>query len=255
MSKLHLEAPAKWVNGQPITVWVVGCGGNGGEAVDALSQFHLAHKALGGAGLEVAIFDDAVVREVNLVRQRFWHEDIGQYKAITLAHRYNQLLGLKWQGIPFRLEDAVAQYKPKKAPDLIISAVDLASSRRYIAKAFIEQMDIRSFSSVLWLDLGNQARSGQAILGYLVPNDEYPNVVAHYPELADMEDDTTKSCSTAEAIRNQDCLINRMITTAGMGLVWELLRHGYTDKNGIVVDMASGMQMPLAFPDVKAAAA
>jgi hypothetical protein len=45
----------------------------------------------------------------------------------------------------------------------------------------------------------------------------YPNVLDAYPEIPTLEDDHTKSCSAADAIRTQDCLVNRAVTTAGMG--------------------------------------
>lgn len=250
-----LKAPASWINGDPVNVWVIGAGGNGGEVADALAQFHTAIQSLGGGGLSVAIFDDAEVREVNLVRQRFWAADVGQSKAVTLAHRYNTLLGTDWQGIPLKLESAIKRYNPRVPPQLIISAVDLPSARRFISNGFCENTEAdsahfrrASLVNTLWLDLGNRARNGQAVLGTLLESSEFPNVMAHYPELADLKDDHTKSCSTAEAISYQDCLINRMISAAGMSLVWELLRHGQTDKNGVVLDLASGMQMPIAFP-------
>lgn len=252
-----MKAPERWVNGEAITVWVIGSGGNGGEVVDALAQFHTGLLALGGAGLKVAIFDDAIVREVNLVRHRFWAGDVGEYKAITLAHRYNCLLGTDWQGIPMRLEDALDHYKPSRAPSLVISAVDLPSARRFIGNGMSPYgsepcsgvLSRGHLSDTLWLDLGNRARSGQAVLGKLLTDEQYPNVIAHYPEVCDMEDDNTKSCSTAEAIATQDCLINRAVSAAGMSIIWEMLRYGETNKNGIVIDLASGMQMPITFPE------
>lgn len=256
-----LEAPSSWVSGHPVNVWVVGAGGNGGEVVDALAQFHTALQALGSPGLSVAIMDDAKVREVNLVRQRFWAADVGQYKAIALAHRYNMLLGTNWQGIPLRLEDSLTRYQPRQAPSLIISAVDLPSARRFIGNGLSSgeyckgELSPHHLHNTLWLDLGNRARNGQAVLGKLLNDANYPNVTAHYPELADLADDHTKSCSTAEAIATQDCLINRMVATAGMNLIWELLRHGKTSKNGVVVDLESGMQMPIPFPSVDVDAA
>lgn len=257
--KALLTAPDSWLNGSPIRVWVIGAGGNGGEVADALAQFHTALLALGGAGLSVAIFDDAIVREVNIVRQRFWPSDVGCHKAITLANRYNCLLGTQWQGIPSRIEDALTRYKPKHAPDLIISAVDLPSVRRFIGNGFAPseaeacsgELSRYQLINTLWLDLGNRARSGQAVIGKLLQDKQYPNVIGHYPELTDLEDDNSKSCSTAEAIATQDCLVNRMVATAGMSIVWELLRQGSTHKNGVVVDLASGMQMPIAFPEVE----
>ena len=247
-----LKAPSSWLNGEPVSVWLIGAGGNGGEALDALAQFHTGLLALGGAGLSVAVMDDALVREVNLVRQRFWEADVGQHKASTLVHRYNCLLGTDWTGIPMRLEDALTHFAPRHAPDLVISAVDLPSVRRFIGNGMRDadaegHFRPHALTQTLWLDLGNKARSGQAVLGTLLPSPKAPNVLAHYPELADMQDDPSKSCSTAESIAGQDCLTNRIVTTAGMAIVWELLRHGETTKNGVVVDMVSGMQMPIPF--------
>lgn len=233
-----LNAPDYWLN-RSVSVWLVGAGGNGGECLDALAQFSTALEALGGYPLNVVVMDDARVREVNLVRQRFWATDLGQNKAVCLASRYNLLLGTAWQGLPVRIED-VMQMELEK-PDLVISAVDLPSVRRWIA-------DCTALKNCLWLDLGNANRNGQAVIGK-IGDDDYPTVEKHYPELADLEDDNTKSCSTAEAIAAQDCLVNRTVATAGMNIVWELLRAGATNKNGIVIDLKSGMQMPISFPD------
>lgn len=232
-----LHAPNRWLN-RLASVWLVGAGGNGGEVLDALAQFSTALVALGGHPLKVTVIDGAMVREVNLVRQRFWATDIGQNKAICLVNRYNMLLGTQWEAYPGDVEEAVEALPGR--PDLIISAVDVPSVRRWIAEK-------RLFIDCLWLDLGNADRNGQAVLG-CIGDDQYPTVEKHYPELADLKDDNTKSCSTAEAIAAQDCLVNRTVATAGMNIVWELLRTGRTDKNGIVIDLKSGMQMPLAFP-------
>ena len=238
----NLKAPDVWADRGTVTVWVVGAGGNGGEVIDALAQFSLALKALGGPELEVTIIDDAKVREVNLVRQRFWAGDVGAFKSITLANRYNLLLGMRWQGVPGRLEDVAEELS--SAPDILITAVDLASTRRWVGS---HRWRCSARSPLIWLDLGNNARNGQAILGSF-GGEGHPTVLDHYPEIEGMADDTTKSCSTAEAIAAQDCLVNRAVATAGMSLIWELLRHGSTRKNGIVIDLASGQQIPIAFP-------
>ncbi|CAM3782128.1 PRTRC system ThiF family protein [Vreelandella rituensis] len=245
MTANTLTAPRSWLNA--INVLVIGAGGNGGEAVDALAQFHVAMLALGHPqGLSVTILDDGEVREANLVRQRFWPGDLGQYKAICLANRYNLMMGLDWKGLPFRFEDARdSNLITTGCHDLIITAVDTPSARREVHATYADQ---KHYSKPIWLDLGNNQRNGQAILGRLGDN-RYPTVVELYPELADMADDPRKSCSAADALGKQDCLINRMVTTAGMNLIWELIRHGETTKNGVILDMASGRQLPRHFPD------
>lgn len=68
-----------------------------------------------------------------------------------------------------------------------------------------------------------------------------------YPEMASLEDDTTKSCSVAESLRSQDCLINRAISTAGMSIVWEILRHGETSKHWVILNLETGEQATFPF--------
>ena len=237
-----LEAPRSWMN--QIRVLLIGAGGNGGEVVDALAQFHTALMALGHpAGISLTIIDDGDVREANIVRQRFWPGDIGTPKAIALANRYNLMMGLNWTGLPVRFEDAVAGSMVDSSVDLVITAVDTPSARRAVHAHYSR----RHFAPI-WLDLGNNARNGQAVIG-IPGNKDFPSTLELYPEVADMEDDTRKSCSTAEAIASQDCLINRAVSTAGMSLVWELMRHGRTTKNAVILDLASGRQLPRRFPE------
>ncbi|WP_434676648.1 PRTRC system ThiF family protein [Pseudomonas sp. D3-10] len=239
------KTPASWVERAPRIV-VIGAGGNGSEVVDALASFHHALRSLGHPeGLEVTVIDDAIVREPNLVRQRFWPCDLGQFKAISLVNRYNLMLGTSWEALPFRFPSQET-IEAMRAADLIISAVDLSSARRAIASSALISRHC------MWLDLGNEARHGQVVFGAAHSNKRgiYPNVMDAYPEIETLEDDNKKSCSVAEAIRSQDCLVNRAVTTAGMSIVWELLRTGETDKHWITVDLASGSQNTFPFPPV-----
>lgn len=57
---------------RPLTVTLVGCGGNGSEFLDGLIKIHQGLIALGAVGLDVTAFDDDVVSSSNIVRQRFW---------------------------------------------------------------------------------------------------------------------------------------------------------------------------------------
>ncbi|WP_407364100.1 PRTRC system ThiF family protein (plasmid) [Pseudomonas luteola] len=237
------KTPDHWRSKAPRIV-VIGAGGNGSEVVDTLAAFHHALVSLGHpAGLHVTIIDDSVVREPNLVRQRFWPCDLGQNKAISLANRYNLMLGLSWTGLPYRFP-CKQTYSAIEGADLIISAVDLPSARRDISRI---QYGKRL---CMWLDLGNGHRHGQAVFGALHEQNRrrYPCVVDVFPEIATLEDDPRKSCSAAESIATQDCLINRAVTTAGMSIVWELLRYGQTSKHCVSVNLETGEQMTAGFP-------
>jgi len=237
------KTPDHWRSKAPRIV-VIGAGGNGSEVVDTLAAFHHALVSLGHpAGLHVTIIDDSVVREPNLVRQRFWPCDLGQNKAISLANRYNLMLGLSWTGLPYRFP-CKQTYSAIEGADLIISAVDLPSARREISRI---QYGKRL---CMWLDLGNGHRHGQAVFGALHDQNRrrYPCVVDVCPEIATLEDDPRKSCSAAESIATQDCLINRAVTTAGMSIVWELLRYGQTSKHCVSVNLETGEHMTAGFP-------
>ena len=238
------KQPNSWF-GRSIDIVVIGAGGNGSEVIDALATFHHALISLGRpGGLNVTIIDDAKVRESNLVRQRFWPCDMGQYKAVALANRFNLALGLQWVGLPFRFPDNRVQEAIENA-DLVITAVDLPSVRTAVA-----DIDWRLQSEAMWLDLGNGHRHGQAVFGALNKRNRnrYPCVIDLFPEIREMPDDDTKSCSAAESLKTQDCLINRTVTTAGLSVIWEVLRYGSTGKNLIVVDLETGGQSAHLFP-------
>ncbi|MDT4800945.1 PRTRC system ThiF family protein [compost metagenome] len=241
--QIVFTTPASWSSRAPRIV-VIGAGGNGSEVVDCLASFHHAMRSLGHEyGLDVTIIDDGVVREPNLVRQRFWPCDLDQYKAVSLANRYNLMLGVEWTGLPYRFPRAETTRAVASA-DLIISAVDLPSAR--VAIGALSGLS----PSAMWLDLGNEARHGQIVFGAISPKlrKTYPNVLDAYPEIPTLADDTSKSCSVAASLRSQDCLVNRAVTTAGMAIVWELLRYGETAKHWLVVNLETGEQAAHPFP-------
>lgn len=221
-----MNAPNSWV-GKQVSIAVIGAGGNGAEVVDCLATFNSALIALGSFGIQVSVFDPGMVRQVNLVRQRFWASDIGQNKAIALVNRYNVSLGTSWIAVP-----APFPYDDSQHFDIIITAVDVPSVRARIA-------DLEIYSKLIWLDLGNMSSHGQAVLGEISKRtvDRHPNVVDLYPEIRNMVDDLTKSCSAEESLSTQGMLMNRMITTAAMPMIWNLLRHGKTDYQAVYVDL------------------
>ena len=237
------DAPVSWMS-KAINIVVIGAGGNGSEAVDTLASFHHALVSLGHPyGLSVTVIDDSKVREPNLVRQRFWPCDLGQYKAVVLANRYNMMLGLNWVGLPCRYPSDQAN-AAIRAADIVITAVDLPSARRALAAHNAPPRNC------MWLDLGNDHRHGQAVFGSLcsTKRESYPSVMELFPELETLPDDNTKSCSAAESLATQDSLINRAVTTAGMSIIWDVLRYGRTTKHFISINLETGEQYAVGFP-------
>jgi PRTRC genetic system ThiF family protein len=103
----------------------------------------------------VTLVDPDTVSETNCVRQPFCRTEIGFPKAIVLAHRINLFWGLNWQGI----QATIQQVKKGTEVDFVIGCVDTRKARRAIDKWVL------SSRVLYWLDLGNNASSGQFVLG------------------------------------------------------------------------------------------
>jgi PRTRC genetic system ThiF family protein len=113
-------------------------------------------------GLQVTLIDPDTVSETNCVRQPFCRTEIGFPKAIVLTHRINLFWGLDWEGTQAQIQ----QVARSAGVDFVIGCVDTRKARRAIDKW------THKARVMYWLDLGNDARSGQFVLGQ--PNNQ-PN--------------------------------------------------------------------------------
>jgi PRTRC genetic system ThiF family protein len=140
-----------------VRVLVVGCGGNGSAIAAGLPYLHQALLAYGHPeGIHVTLLDPDVITPTNCVRQPFSQSEIGLYKSVVLANRLNLFWGLDWEGIPERLD-------PKRrldGVDIVIGCVDTRAARAPIAKCAEDWSEVG-----YWLDIGNNADSGQFVLG------------------------------------------------------------------------------------------
>jgi PRTRC genetic system ThiF family protein len=169
--------------------------------------------------------------------------EIGFPKAIVLAHRINLFWGLNWQCMQAQIQ----QVAKNADVDLVIGCVDARKARRGIEKWVLH-------SRVLyWLDLGNNAASGQFILGQ--PNNQVnrkkkhrlPTVTELFPEIAaaGAKDDDQPSCSAAEALIRQEPFINQNLAYQALGMLTQLLHHGSLSYQGGFCNLATGQVMPL----------
>ena len=237
---------------RPIRILVVGCGGNGSAIASGLPYLHQALLAFGHpGGLVVTLIDPDTVSETNCVRQPFCRTEIGFPKAIVLAHRINLFWGLNWQG----MQATIQQLKKGSDVDFVIGCVDTRKARRAIDKWVLN-------SRVLyWLDLGNNASSGQFVLGQ--PNNpankrkgkcRLPTVTELFPEIAapGVKDDDQPSCSAAEALTRQEPFINQNLAFQALGRLTRLLRHGSVSYQGGFCNLAAGQVVPLPLRAVTA---
>lgn len=160
-----------------------------------------------------------------------------------LAHRTNTFWGLNWQG----LHSTVQQLKKGSEVDFVIGCVDTRKARRAIHNWVLK-------SRVLyWLDLGNNAASGQFVLGQ--PNNlanrkkkhRLPTIADMYPEILkpDKKDDDLPSCSAAEALTRQEPFINQNLAYQALAMLTQLLRHGSLSYQGGFCNQAIGRLVPL----------
>lgn len=139
---------------------VVGCGGTGSFVAEGLCRLYSNHP---DRDVPIILVDYDQVEKHNLIRQNFFAEDLGKFKAQVLAERlarqYGREVGYSVQ--PFE-RDMFDKPTPigmsKQVSVIIIGCVDDSTlARRYIAR------DLQHFD--WWLDAGNSEYSGQVLFG------------------------------------------------------------------------------------------
>lgn len=244
----------------PLIVNVIGAGGTGSELMAKLAKMNVAMTALGHPGMQVSLYDDDRVTEANLARQEFASSELGMFKSVVLINRINRFRGTNWKAVPqpFRSDNF------KRLPDggmanIFISCTDTSSSRFDIAKA-LRQMDTGRNSRnklLYWMDLGNQAHTGQVILSTINPVSQpesqtyrtvsvLPQITDEFADLLEAQQDNNEpSCSAAEALLKQDLFINPSIAIYGARLLWQFFRNGFTEDRGIFVNLDTLQTQPL----------
>jgi PRTRC genetic system ThiF family protein len=222
-----------------VRILVVGCGGNGSAIAAGLPYLHQALLVYGHPeGLRVTLTDPDIISPTNCVRQPFSQSEIGLYKSVVLANRLNLFWGLDWEGIPERLE-------PKErldGVDIVIGCVDMRKARATIAKC------AEGWSEVdYWLDLGNNADSGQFVLGeplnrrnlrhrlrLRTVSELFPEVIA-----GELDEDGLPSCSAVEALDRQEPFVNPALANHALALLARLFRCGTISYHGGFLSLSS----------------
>jgi PRTRC genetic system ThiF family protein len=225
---------------RPWQVVVVGAGGTGSAFLPSLARLHHAMIELGHpGGIECTVFDDDTVSETNVGRQGFYPNDVGQYKALLLVNRLNNLMGTDWVAEPRRVDSRVSL-----VADIVVGCVDSRRARHSIVQA------AKRGRCSYYLDCGNETDRGQVILGEFgtARHDRLPHVGDLFPDLLNPKndkDDDTPSCSMADALRKQSLVINQAISVQAFNLLWTLFRTGSLDFSGVFVNLTTGRTNPI----------
>jgi len=244
MSIEHALPKSLCRRGQPLRALIIGAGGNGSAVLLGLPYLHQAMKVWGHTGgLHVMLADGDFVSETNCVRQPFASADVGLNKATVLINRVNLFWGLRWQAHPEHFHKDSLRTN-SVGPHLIIGCVDTRAARKAILSAVTRAND----STVYWLDLGNNASSGQYVLGQPLNAANHRSAVRLrtvaelYPEIADTEagEDPLPSCSAAEALERQEPFINQVLATSALAMLARLFRYGTLTHHGAFYNASTG---------------
>ncbi|WP_428774872.1 PRTRC system ThiF family protein [Vibrio sp.] len=216
--------------GQTLNVALIGVGGTGSAMAKELIQLDTCLRALdANSGLSVTLFDGRNVTEANIARQSFFPSQVGHNKAEATVWTANNLYGKNW-----RAEGHLESNAQLAGFDLIITALDRPSTRFEISRNATHRTQ-------LWLDMGNDATSGQIVCGELTLADKLlPNIcdLYDYSQLSD-EDADMKSCSADESITRQQLGVNQFAARLGAQILWNLLRNGELEVHGAYFDCQS----------------
>lgn len=235
----------------PISIDLVGCGGNGSIMLSCLASINQTLLALGKTGLYVTAYDDDTVEEPNLGRQLFTRADLGTNKADALVTRFNRAFGTAWESVP-------EKYKFNPKTNIIITCTDNVKSRKYVATNFGKknnEITADEFRNYYWLDVGNTQTSGQAVLGSATikqPKSARFDTVEKLPCITELftltkkdEKDSGPSCSLAEALEKQDLFINRCVATEAADILWQLLKKGHVEIHGFFKNLEEMRTVPI----------
>ncbi len=242
--------PADLLRDRPVRVLVVGAGGSGSAIVLGLPYLDQAMRAWGHPwGLEVAMMDADTVSEINCVRQPFSVSDIGQNKATVLINRINLFWGTNWSAQPNHFHAQSFDRSQDKCPDLLIGCVDTRAARKAIEDSFSRALRATCY----WLDLGNNAASGQYVLGQPLnarnrrKSERLRTMSELYPEIVDTEmgEDTLPNCSAVEALDRQEPFINQTLAASALAMLAQLFRYGKLIHHGAFFNAKTGQMSAL----------
>ena len=232
-----------------VRVLVVGCGGTGSAVIAGLPYLHQSLVAHGHpGGLHVTVVDGDTISPANCVRQPFARSEIGLNKAIVLVNRLNLFWGLKWEAIPAYLRPGTFISRSYSGDDLrahiVVGCVDTRAARAAIRDAVGNWSTVSS-----WLDLGNNADSGQFILGEPLNQRNRRSrlrlraAAELFPEIVDpnFDNDGEPSCSSAEALERQQPFVNSTLAQHALALLACVFRYAEISYHGGFINLASGV--------------
>ncbi len=247
----------------PVPVNLIGAGGSGSQMLTALARINYSLNQLGHPGLFVRVFDDDVVTPANQGRQLFCDAELGLYKSTALINRVNRFFGTSWKAVEQRYNAQTISENPDyKEAVITIGCVDTVPARFEITgilKELNKTMNVHTRNRPrYYMDLGNGKQSGQVLLSTVgrieqpsskkfEPVPALPMITEEYKDLLRSVDkeDSTPSCSHAEALAKQDLFINSSLVNMSASLLWQMFREGMLTSRGFFMNLRDYRTLPV----------
>ncbi len=232
----------------PITVHVIGCGGNGSQMIMQLARINEALKKLGHIGIHVTCFDNDIITEANLGRQLFSASELGMNKAVAMITRVNRFYNNSWTAMPILYSDRL--HMNDCSANITISCVDSIEARKQINHIVIRDNKANDplLKRFYWMDLGNTQNTGQFIISTLqkiVQPAKNKNAMPYmstifekFPALYKQKEKVSgPSCSLAEALNKQDLFVNSILVQFAAQMIWQLFHEGKINHQGAFINL------------------
>lgn len=227
----------------PVSIILIGAGGTGSHMLSHLARMHMALKELGHEGLNVVVYDNKTVNNINPVRQLFGYSDIGRFKAQVLIERINRFYGLDWE---YRNTKWVST-DYKNADTIIVSCVDTIGSRKDIFKI----ANNRFHHYVL--DIGNGKDYGQVILstrysnqpksGKYIPIDVLKNMFQIHGNVKSVPN--SESCNVFDSLNTQGFMTNSLLAGLGAEMLWKFFNDKVLTYHGVYLNLKTMQTRPI----------
>ena len=203
-----------------------------------------------GSPITITIGSSKSLSPVATRRQIFIPQARAAHHSTTvLINRINLFWGTRWRAEPANFDERTLDRANDTSLDLLIACVDTRASRAIIDSALTMARNRTAY----WLDLGNNAASGQFVLGQPLnarnrrKAGRLRTVSELYPEIIDAEggEDPLPSCSAVEALDRQEPFINQTLASSALAMLARLFRYGKLTHHGGFFNAQSGLMSPL----------
>lgn len=214
----------------PITITVIGAGGNGTMFCQHLAHIVYAYQELYARRIVVTVMDGDAVSAANVGRQAYGMNELFQNKAQIIVSKINRVYGFEWLANPKHFTYPKTHEEKKNlageiCSNFIVTAVDNVHTREELYN-FITWWRMRNkqpeYNPFFWVDMGNTKTTGNVVvesveMGWSSPLIEYAD---YYPKGKERNE---PSCSLAQALNEQSMFVNKYCATIAAQWLWECL--------------------------------